>query len=75
MAGLNLLRPSSRGGQLSVLSNIEVIARAIAQGYTFGPRARCACCHQKNGNPDEIDRGLCERCWEAARNTTEGTTC
>jgi hypothetical protein len=50
---------------MSAPSNIEVIAAAITNGFSFGPRARCACCHQKTGDPDEIDRGICERCWTA----------
>jgi hypothetical protein len=51
--------------QKSAPSIIEVIGESIARGFSFGPRARCACCHQKNGNPEEIDRGICERCWAA----------
>ena len=51
--------------QKSAPSIIEVIGESIARGFSFGPRARCAWCHQKNGNPEEIDRGLCERCWSA----------
>jgi len=42
---------------------LESISRSLKAGFSFGPRVHCACCHARNGDPDSISRGLCERCW------------
>jgi hypothetical protein len=71
VAGLNLLRPSARGGQLSTPPNIEMFARAISQGYSFAPRSSCAACQEKLIDFESKCCGFCERCMgaiEAARN-------
>jgi hypothetical protein len=48
--------------QNKALKNLESIARALAAGYTFGPRSRCASCHKTSADPDEVNRGVCDRC-------------
>jgi hypothetical protein len=45
--------------------NLDLILRSLKAGFTFGPRARCAACNQTSGDPDAIDRGICDRCWSA----------
>lgn len=45
-------------------SHIVVMARAIANGYSYGPRNKCACCHGENTDADAVCRGICAQCWE-----------
>jgi hypothetical protein len=45
--------------------NLESIARALAAGFCFGPRVRCAACNQTSEDADAINRGICDRCHEA----------
>ncbi len=47
------------------MNNIETFAKFLVQGFSFGPSARCVCCHQTNTDTDEKYRGFCDRCFEA----------
>jgi hypothetical protein len=40
------------------------IERALAEGFTFGPRGICACCQSVNGDEEAVGRGICASCWE-----------
>jgi hypothetical protein len=51
--------------QTCALENLESIRHSIAAGYSFGPRNKCACCHEKNADSDSVGRGICEKCWTA----------
>jgi len=46
-------------------SHLERIAKALREGFSFGPRCKCVCCHGTIEDPDVISRGICERCFEA----------
>jgi hypothetical protein len=50
---------------MSAPNKIEVIAESLARGFSFGPRSKCASCGGKCGDPEQVDRGICERCWTA----------
>lgn len=41
---------------------IEVIAEAIAKGYSFGPASSCRACHEKLIDFDSKSAGFCEQC-------------
>lgn len=43
--------------------NLETLARALANGYSVGPRSSCAGCGAKLQDFDCKCRGLCEPCW------------
>jgi hypothetical protein len=43
-------------------SNLEMLARALTQGYTIGPRSSCAGCGAKLQDFDAKCNGLCETC-------------
>jgi hypothetical protein len=43
----------------------ESIARAICQGYSFGPATSCRSCHATLIDFDSKCCGFCERCWAA----------
>jgi hypothetical protein len=44
---------------------LESFARAIAQGFSFGPRTSCGSCHATLIDFDSKSAGFCERCWAA----------
>jgi hypothetical protein len=45
--------------------NLETLARALANGYSIGPRSSCAACNAKLEDFDCKCRGLCETCSSA----------